>query len=144
MSRTRLVVVAALLTGCGAGTAPAPVPVPPERATLAQIYYWRAKPGKLEEYSRYITQSAERVDAEAQREGAFISVTTYLSRDSTSAWTHMRVFLLRDSLQLRDLSAALGRAGVRLEPDSVKRRMRSQYSATLRDPAGSATVEIPR
>ena len=27
--------------------------------TLAQVYYWRAKPGKLDEYSRYIREVAE-------------------------------------------------------------------------------------
>ena len=144
MHLRRVIPFAALLAGCHAAPAPVPAPQPAEQATLAQIYFWRARPGKLEEYSRYITQSAERVDREAQREGAFISVTTYLSRDSTSPWTHMRVFLLRDSVQLQGLSAALQRAGIRLEPDSVKRRMRSEYSATLRDPAGSATVEILR
>lgn len=139
---TRLVPLTLLLAGCRSGPVQSPTPTPAERPTLAQIYYWHARLGKFEEYSRYISQFAEKVDAEARREGAFISVTTYVSSDSTSPWTHMRIFLLRDSLQLQGLSAALSRAGVRLEPDSVKRRMRSQYSATLRDPAGSATVEI--
>jgi hypothetical protein len=108
------------------------------------VYYWRAKPGKFEEYGRYITEFAERVDAEAHQEGAFVSVTTYVSRDSTSPWTHMRVFLLRDSTQLRGLSAALERAGSRVEPDSARRRARSEYSATLRDRVGSETLEVLR
>ena len=67
--------------------------------TLAQVYYWRAKPGKLEEYSRYIRDVAEPIDHEAQRRGAFLSVTTFLAHDTASAWTHMRVFVLRDSAQ---------------------------------------------
>lgn len=112
--------------------------------TLAQIYYWRAKPGKLEEYSRYIREVAEPIDHEAQRRGAFISVTTFLAHDTTSAWTHMRVFVLRDSAQWRALSGALDSAGMRLEPDSVKRRMRGQYSAGLRDRVGAVTAEILR
>jgi hypothetical protein len=33
---------------------------------------------------------------------------------------------------------------VKLEPDSVKRRMRGEYSATLRESAGRATVAILR
>ena len=112
--------------------------------TVAQIYYWRAKPGKYEEYTRYVHDVAEPIDAEAHRRGAFISVTTYMTPDTASLWTHMRVFVLRDSAQLRGLSAALDSAGIRLEPDSVKRRQRGEYSATLRDRVGAATVAILR
>lgn len=110
--------------------------------TLAQIYYWRARPGKFDEYTRYVRDVAEPIDAEAHRRGAFQSVTTYMTKDTASAWTHMRVFILRDSAQLRGLSVALDSAGMRLEPDSVKRRQRGQYSATLRDRVGAATVAI--
>jgi hypothetical protein len=112
--------------------------------TIAQIYYWRAKPGKYEEYTRYVRDIAEPIDAEAHRRGAFVSVTTYMTQDTASMWTHMRVFILRDSAQLRGLSAALDSAGRRLEPDSVKRSQRGQYSATLRDRVGASTVEILR
>lgn len=112
--------------------------------TVAQIYYWRAKPGKFDEYTRYVRDIAEPIDAEAHRRGAFVSVTTYMTQDTASTWTHMRVFVLRDSAQLRGLSAALDSAGMRLEPDSVKRRQRGQYSATLRDRVGAATVAILR
>ena len=87
---------------------------------------------------------AEPIDAEAQRNGAFITVTTFMTRDTTSAWTHMRVFVLRDSTQLREMSAKLDAAGVKLEPDSAKRRVRGEYSATLRDRVGAATVAILR
>ena len=116
----------------------------PTMGTIAQIYYWRAKPGKFDEYTRYVRDVAEPIDAEAHRRGAFVSVTTYMTQDTASAWTHMRVFILRDSAQLRGLSTALDSAGIRLEPDSVKRRERGQYSATLRDRVGAATVGILR
>ena len=116
----------------------------PATGTVAQIYYWRAKPGKFDEYTRYVRDIAEPIDEEAHRRGAFLSVTTYMTQDTASAWTHMRVFILRDSAQLRGLSAALDSAGMRLEPDSVKRRERGQYSATLRDRVGAATVGILR
>lgn len=112
--------------------------------TIAQIYYWRAKPGKFEEYTRYVRDVAEPIDEEAHRRGAFVSVTTYMTQDTLTPWTHMRVFILRDSAQLRALSGALDSAGMRLEPDSVKRRQRSQYSAGLRDRVGAATVQILR
>ena len=113
-------------------------------ATLAQIYFWRAKPGKLEEYTRYIRERAEPIDAEARRADAFISVTTYQASDTTVPWTHMRVFTLRDSTQLRALGGALTAAGVRLQPDSVKRRQQSEYSAGLRDRVGAVVVELVR
>ena len=111
---------------------------------LAQIYFWRAKPGKLEEYTRYIRERAEPIDEEARRMGAFISVTTFMAADTTVPWTHMRVFMLRDSTQLRSLSEALAAAGARIQPDSGKRREQSEYSASLRDRVGSTVVEIVR
>lgn len=117
---------------------------PEEHGALAKIYYWRARPGKLEEYSRYIRDLAEPIDREAQRTGAFLSVTTFVARDSTAPWTHMRVFVLRDSAQLTALPAALSAAGLRLEPDSARRSVRNAYSATLRDRVGDATVELLR
>jgi hypothetical protein len=113
-------------------------------ARLAQIYFWRAKPGKVEEYTRYIRDVAEPIDEEARRAGAFLSVATYMASDTTVPWTHMRVFTLRDSAQLRALGGALSAAGVRLQPDSVKRRQQSEYSATLRDRVGSVVVELIR
>jgi hypothetical protein len=123
-------------TAINEGAAPA--------GTLAKIYYWRAKPGKFDEYGRYIRELAEPIDHEAQRAGAFLSVTTFVSHDTVSAWTHMRMFILRDSAQLAGLSPALDAAGIRVEPDSAKRRVRSQYSATLRDRVGDATVAVLR
>jgi hypothetical protein len=143
---TPLVVVLAAAACASAATRPGSSPgiaisAAPE-ATLAQIYYWRAKPGKFDEYSAYVRDSAAPIDAEAHRRGAFLSVTTYTTRDTTSPWTHMRVFLLRDSAQLAALGGALDSAGLRLQPDSLKRHARSAYSATLRDLAGQAVVGI--
>jgi len=114
----------------------------PERPTLAQVYYWRAKPGMLAAYTAYIRDVAQPIDEDARQHGAFLSVTTYQSRDTLSPWTHMRVFLLRDSAQLASLGAQLNAAGARLEPDSVKRKARSDYAVTLRDAAGSAVLDI--
>lgn len=140
-----LAVTTSLLSGC-AGTRRTPHTTvgPASDATLAQIYFWRARPGKFEEYSRYVRERAEPIDREAQRAGAFLDVTTYAVNDSTVPWTHMRVFLLRDSVQLRGLSAALAAAGERLEPDSVRRRQASEYSASLRDRVGSTVTRILR
>lgn len=139
-----LVVVAAAVIACRGQANPGPSPAVSSNGTLAQVFYWRAKPGKLAEYNRYIRDVAEPIDAEAQKQGAFVSVTTLLARDTLSDWTHMRVFILRDSAQLAGLGAALDAAGVRLEPDSVKRRVRGEYAATLRDRIGSAVLDIVR
>jgi hypothetical protein len=117
---------------------------PAAAGTLAQIYYWKAKPGKFDEYSRYIRELAEPIDHEAQRRGAFLSVTTYTVRDTLNPWTHMRVFILRDSAQLQRLSVELDSAGIRLHPDSAKRRARNDYSASLRDRIGAVTTELLR
>ncbi len=117
---------------------------PSSTGSIAQIYYWRAKTGKYDEYSKYIRDIAEPIDHEAQRRGAFVSVTTYAVRDSLNPWTHMRVFILRDSAQLRRLGMELDSAGIRLEPDSVKRRQRGEYSASLRDRVGSAVGDVMR
>jgi hypothetical protein len=141
--------LALVLPGCASGgsghnAAALPATGDTSGATIAQIYFWRAKPGKADEYTRYIRERAEPVDAEARRTGAFISVTTYQASDTTVPWTHMRVFLLRDSTQLRGLGDALTAAGARLEPDSVKRRQQSEYSASLRDRVGSTVVTIVR
>lgn len=138
----RILLVALAATVACAGSPGPGAPGPTTGPTLAQVYYWKAKPGKFAEYGRYITSFAEAVDAEARHKGAFLSVTTYVSRDTLSPWTHMRVFLLRDSVQLKGLSDALDRAGTRVEPDSTKRRVRSEYAATLRDRVGSATYEV--
>lgn len=143
--RRWLLTAVALVGGTLAACGPRPVVTqssPVTSTMLARVYYWRAKAGKFAEYTDYIRKLAEPIDHEAQRRGAFVSVTTYVASDTSSGWTHMRVFILRDSVQLAGLSAALDAAGVALEPDSTKRRARSQYGATLRDAVGSATYEI--
>ncbi|HEV8149905.1 MAG TPA: hypothetical protein VGP61_06940 [Gemmatimonadales bacterium] len=133
-----------MLAACARTTVPPAISPAGPAGTLAQIYFWRARPGKLAEYSRYVRDVAEPIDREAQRRGAFLAVTTYVSRDSATPWSHMRVFILRDSAQLIALGPALDSAGIRLEPDSAKRRVRGEYAATLRDRVGSLTVELLR
>ena len=138
-----MVMVIALVACHQSGGTQAPPPST-SQATIAQVYFWRAKPGKLDEYSRYIRDVAAPIDEEARRTGAFLSVTTYLASDTLVPWTHMRVFLLRDSAQLRALGAALNDAGVRIQPDSVKRRQQSEYSGSLRDRVGAMVSLIVR
>jgi len=139
------VIVLLTCTACApARVSHEPSPTVGPAATLARVYYWRAKPGKLADYNRYVHDVAEPIDMEAQRRGAFVTVTTYVARDTLSPWTHMRAFLLRDSTQLAALADALARAAERLEPDSARRRVRGEYAATLRDRVGDTTLEILR
>jgi len=141
--RRSVALVVATLTIAACHTRVAPDVTPSiAGATLAQVYYWRAKPGLVDAYTAYIRDVAQPIDEDARQHGAFIRVTTYQSRDTLSPWTHMRIFWLRDSAQLASLGAALNAAGARIEPDSAKRRARSAYGATLRDAAGSGVLEI--
>ena len=111
---------------------------------MGAVYFWKAKPGKLEEYNKYIREFAEPIDEEARRGGAFLSVTTYVSNRPDAPWTHMRVFLLKDRAQLQGLSAALDAAKLRFHPDEAQRAQKDAYAATLRDFVSQEEVEILR
>lgn len=110
--------------------------------TIAKVYYWKAKPGKLEDYNRYIKTVGEPIDFEARRAGAFVSISTYISHDPGSPWTHMRIFVLKDREQAANLEKALDDAGLRVQPDESKRKANADLAATLRDPVGHDELEI--
>ena len=112
------------------------------QGAIAMVYYWKAKPGKLEDYNHYIKTVGKPIDFEAQRAGAFVSITTYISHGPDSPWTHMRIFVLKDREQAADLEKALDDAGLRLQPDESKRKANADLAATLRDPVGHEEVEI--
>jgi len=110
--------------------------------SIAEVYYWKAKAGKLDDYNRYIKTVGEPVDFEARRTGALVSITTYISRDPDSPWTHMRIFVLKDREQAANLKKALDDAGLRVQPDETKRKANADLAATLRDAAGHDELEI--
>lgn len=110
-------------------------------AAMAEVYFWKAKPGKMEEYTRYIREFAEPIDMDAQRHGAFVSVTTYMNSRPDAPWTHMRIFVLRDREQQAGLASALDAAKLRLHPDEAERNRMASYSETLRDAAGHESLE---
>lgn len=121
---------------------PDPMRASAAAATVAEVYFWKAKPGKLDEYNRYIREFAEPIDMDAGRRGAFISVTTYVNPRPDAPWTHMRVFLLRDRAQQSGLAAALDAAKLRLHPDEAERSRMTSYAETLRDLAGHETLDV--
>src|SRR5438132_12850752 len=88
-----------------------------QKGAVADIYYWKAKPDKLPEYNRYIREVAAPIDAEAQRKGAFISVTTFVSQKEDGTWTHMRVFVWKDRAQIDQLEQELDAVDARVETD---------------------------
>jgi hypothetical protein len=110
--------------------------------TIAKVYYWKAKPGKLDDYNHYIKTVGAPVDFEAERARAFVSMTTYISHSPDSPWTHMRVFVLKDREQAANLEKALDDAGLRVQPDESKRKANADLAATLRDAAGHDELEI--
>lgn len=111
-------------------------------AAVAEVYFWKAKPGKLDDYNRYIREFAEPIDTDAGRHGAFVTVTTYVNPRAEAPWTHMRVFVLKDRAQQAGLSAALDAAKLRLHPDEAERTRMAAYSETLRDLAGHETLDV--
>lgn len=100
-------------------------------------YYWRARPGRLDDYNAYIKGTAERIDEDARRAGVFIEVTTVLATanpDGTKPdWTHLRIFKLKDLAAVDGLAAGLDAATLRVVPDEAQRKANSARSAELRD-----------
>ncbi len=138
----RIAAVMILLAGAGLGAGL--LVRAQDNGSVAVIYYWKAKPGKLEEYNRYIKTIAERVDADAQHQGAFLSVTTYISRKPDGPWTHMRIFILKDRAQEAALAKALDDAGVRVEPDEAKRKAHQDLVGSLRDFVAEEEADLLR
>ena len=97
-------------------------------------YYWRAKPGKLDEYSDYIRKTAEPIDEDARRAGVFEDVRTVMPAPGTvTDWTHLRIFRLKNAAAEQALAAGLDAATLRVVPDEATRKANSERSAGLRD-----------
>ena len=97
-------------------------------------YYWRAKPGKVDEYNDYIKNTAEAIDEDARRAGVFEEVRTVTPAPGTSAdWTHLRIFRLKNAAAEQALATGLDAATLRVVPDEAKRKANSNRSAGLRD-----------
>jgi hypothetical protein len=112
-----------------AGQSPASADTP-----VFVAYYWRAKPGKIDEYSAYIKGTAEKIDEDARRAGAFEEVRTVTPAPGTSAdWTHLRIFRLKNAAAEQALGAGLDAATLRVVPDEATRKANSERSAGLRD-----------
>jgi len=106
-------------------------------APVHVAYYWRAKPDKLADYSAYITGTAEKIDEDARKAGAFVEVKTVLATRPADGpapdWTHLRIFTLATMAAVEQLSGALDAATTRVVPDEAQRKANSARSAGLRD-----------
>jgi len=97
-------------------------------------YYWRARPGKIDEYSDYIRNTAEKIDESARQAGVFEEVRTVTPAPGTTAdWTHLRIFRLKNAAAEQALGAGLDAATLRVVPDEAQRKANSDRSAGLRD-----------
>ena len=97
-------------------------------------YYWRARPGKIDEYTDYIKNTAEAIDESARRAGVFEEVRTVTPAQGTvTDWTHLRIFRLKNAAAEQALGAGLDAATLRIVPDEAKRKANSERSAGLRD-----------
>jgi hypothetical protein len=97
-------------------------------------YYWRARPGKIDEYNAYIKNVAEAIDESARRAGVFEEVRTVTPATGTAAdWTHLRIFRLKNAAAELALAAGLDAATQRVVPDEATRKANSERSAGLRD-----------
>ena len=107
---------------------------PPSTGKVFVAYYWRAKPGQMDAYNEYIEKTAEPIDEEARRAGVFEEVRTVMPAPGTTTdWTHLRIFRLKDAAAERALAAGLDAATLRVVPDEAKRKANSERSAGLRD-----------
>ena len=97
-------------------------------------YYWRAKPGQLDAYNQYIKTVAELIDEDARKAGVFEDVRTVNPAPGTTTdWTHLRIFRLKDAAAEKALAAGLDAATLRIVPDEAKRKANSERSAGMRD-----------
>ena len=97
-------------------------------------YFWRAKPGQIDAYNDYIKRTAEPIDEDARRAGAFEEVRTVTPAPGVAAdWTHLRIFRVKNMAAADALASALDAATARVVPDEARRKANSERSATLRD-----------
>jgi hypothetical protein len=103
-------------------------------APVFVAYYWRARPGKIDEYNDYIKNTAEAIDENARRAGVFEEVRTVMPAAGTvTDWTHLRIFRLKNAAAEQALAAGLDAATLRVVPDEATRKANSERSAGLRD-----------
>ena len=108
----------------------------------ARAIYWRAKPGRLEDYTAYLRTVVEPIDQAALHRGDLLSFTTLIDASATAAWTHMRLFTFENPTQRANMVASLAQAAASLTPDAHERAARAAHAATLREQVGEADFDL--
>src|SRR3954447_13315651 len=86
--------------------APARAQVSSRDGAVFVAYFWRAKPGQSETYGEYIRKTAEPIDDNARRAGAFEEVRTVTPAPGVTAdWTHLRIFRVKNMAAADALAA---------------------------------------
>jgi hypothetical protein len=135
---TVVLTAAGLAIPLGASNAPGNDGQPAADAGPVYVaYYWRARPGRENDYNQYIRGTAERIDEAARKAGAFVEVRTVLATKPPDGpvpdWTHLRIFTLKNMAAVDALSTALDAATLRVVPDEAQRKANSARSAEMRD-----------
>jgi hypothetical protein len=134
---TKLITFAVLLIAIAGQSVRGQETPRPDDSTAFVAYYWKARPGRLQEYNDYINKVAVPIDEDARRAGVFEEVRTVMptpAPDGTLAvWTHLRIFRLKNLAAVEKLSAGLDAATLRVVPDEAQRKANSARSAELRD-----------
>ena len=113
---------------------PPPMPQPSTDTPAFVAFYWRAKPGKLAEYNDYIKNVAEPIDEDARQHGVFEEIRTVMPAPGTTTdWTHLRIFRVKNLAATETFQAGMDAATARVVSDESKRKANSERSATLRD-----------
>ena len=116
------------------GALPAHAQVSSRDGAVFVAYFWRAKPGQADAYGDYIRKTAEPIDENARRAGAFEEVRTVTPAPGVTAdWTHLRIFRVKNMAAADALAAALDAATTRVVPDEATRKANSERSPGLRD-----------
>ena len=118
-----------------AGLTGAPHAQSSSRDTPAFVaFYWRAKPGKLAEYNDYINSVAVPIDEDARQHGVFEEIRTVMpAAGTTTDWTHLRIFRVKNLAAVDTFQAGMDAATARVVPDEARRKANSERSAGLRD-----------
>jgi len=133
MKSMRRIAMIALLLTVAAGEAPRGQQPPPEPAAFV-AFYWRAKPGRLDAYNEYIRSVAVPIDEDARRHGVFEELRTVMPAPGTTTdWTHLRIFRVRNLAATETFQAGMDAATARVVPDEAQRKANSERSAGLRD-----------
>ena len=138
MHGSSAVVVLLIATLTGVATAAPSAQSPSAADAPAYVaYYWRVRPGKLDEYNAYIKNNAEKIDEDARKAGVLIEVTTVLATPAPDGtrpdWTHLRIFKLRNLAAVEGLAPGLDAATLKVVPEEAQRKANSARSAEMRD-----------